>query len=1101
MIFQSLQKLILFIFVLSMLVPSSIVHSESKRGGGFIKRYRHFKQFSQNSDRKQGIHSGNLIRTIFSNYGTIGEPYGQPNAEWPKGSGHNYIFEFGIIVGAEVIDTSGNTIHILSEGIVGSHLANAGGDIAPDGTIWGFEPTAGYAAEGQDYIAMSDNQNTWPDYWPDKDEDWTGVWNGEYGKGLVRADQESYYVMNDYSNAEFSFFPNSTDSTMRGLGLEITARGYQWAHNLAEDCIFLIYEVTNTSTTDYDKVVFGMYGDADVGGAEDWYDDDSWFDIENDIVYVWDHDGVGNWGGEPGYFGYKFLESPGNALDGIDNDGDGESYGTGFVISQSDLDSISYSPGSAIVLIDYFSELYVRTVTYMPEDSVVVQGLRGDVVVYPNNNIIEISDNGMDDNLNGLIDENSFHIGLLAKNWITGEGIDNLLIDERRDDGIDNDADWDPDRDDVGADGVEAIDVNGDGDFNDPNDIEPDTGEDDGIPTAGEPFFDDKDISESDQIGLTSFKAFVWPELIVNDDEQMWEAFLPGFFPQPPQTIDFVCGYGSGYFPLKAGQTERISIALLLGEDEADILRNAETVQKIYDNNYSFSKAPDKPNLTAIPGDGRVMLYWDNNAESSRDPVTGLDFEGYKIYKATDPGFNEIRTITDGYGNPTYFSPEIQFDYNNNIDGFFPLEDGLGVKYYLGDNTGLQHSWEDPNVINGQTYFYAVVSYDRGDSLLGITPAECTKNIGIDVAGNRQTDINTVEIIPRAPSPGWSPGGLSGSITHTAGHGTGDISLVVLNPDAVKESESFTIVFDDTSSEYLTYFLFRGAQMEPIFLNSSFTNGEDSNPVFDGLRLFVNNHTEILLDEAQSGWTSGDCNYEYLFQVWDSNDPIPPLTYEFRFSDAIADSDDVYQHPVPFVIWNITEDHRSRFVLLDNDQNDTWSSGDEIIILQGDSGISLTAWAVTFIAPNNDIINEPEDGDVMLLHTTKPFASDDVFTFTTMGSIPADKNIENNYINDIAVIPNPYVATAIWEPDHNFIMGRGERRIYFINLPSEATIRIFDIRGRLVKTMRHYEPGTGSIRAWDLLSEDGLSVAFGIYIYHVETPLGNEMTGKFALIK
>ena len=49
--------------------------------------------------------------------------------------------------------------------------------------------------------------------------------------------------------------------------------------------------------------------------------------------------------------------------------------------------------------------------------------------------------------------------------------------------------------------------------------------------------------------------------------------------------------------------------------------------------------------------------------------------------------------------------------------------------------------------------------------------------------------------------------------------------------------------------------------------------------------------------------------------------------------------------------------------------------------------------------------------------------------------------------------------------------------------------------------MRHYEPGTGSIRAWDLLSEDGLSVAFGIYIYHVETPLGNEMTGKFALIK
>jgi hypothetical protein len=39
------------------------------------------------------------------------------------------------------------------------------------------------------------------------------------------------------------------------------------------------------------------------------------------------------------------------------------------------------------------------------------------------------------------------------------------------------------------------------------------------------------------------------------------------------------------------------------------------------------------------------------------------------------------------------------------------------------------------------------------------------------------------------------------------------------------------------------------------------------------------------------------------------------------------------------------------------------------------------------------------------------------------------------------------------------------------------------------------------MEAWDLLSEDGLSVAFGVYIFHVETPSGNEKVGKFALIK
>ena len=87
MTFQTLQKLILSIFFLVILVSSSIVHAESKKGGGFINRYRYFKKFSQNSDRKQGIHSGNLIRTTFSNYGTIGNPIANQMLSGPKEAG------------------------------------------------------------------------------------------------------------------------------------------------------------------------------------------------------------------------------------------------------------------------------------------------------------------------------------------------------------------------------------------------------------------------------------------------------------------------------------------------------------------------------------------------------------------------------------------------------------------------------------------------------------------------------------------------------------------------------------------------------------------------------------------------------------------------------------------------------------------------------------------------------------------------------------------------------------------------------------------------------------------------------------------------------
>lgn len=97
------------------------------------------------------------------------------------------------------------------------------------------------------------------------------------------------------------------------------------------------------------------------------------------------------------------------------------------------------------------------------------------------------------------------------------DGIDNDedgLVDESRENGIDDDGDWDsytdrnlngqwdedePLNDDVGEDGIG------------PNNVgysTPDFGEGDGMPTPGEPDFDALDKDESDQIGLTAFLIF-----------------------------------------------------------------------------------------------------------------------------------------------------------------------------------------------------------------------------------------------------------------------------------------------------------------------------------------------------------------------------------------------------------------------------------------------------------------------------------------------------------------------------------------------------------------------------------------------------------------
>ena len=89
-------------------------------------------------------------------------------------------------------------------------------------------------------------------------------------------------------------------------------------------------------------------------------------------------------------------------------------------------------------------------------------------------------------------------------------------------------------------------------------------------------------------------------------------------------------------------------------------------------------------------------------------------------------------------------------------------------------------------------------------------------------------------------------------------------------------------------------------------------------------------------------------------------------------------------------------------------------------------------------------------------------------------------------------MPNPYLAHAKWELYEN------ERKIQFVNLPGECTIRIYTLAGDLVSTLDHND-GTGS-QDWNLLTRSGRSVVSGVYLYNVESPYGN-YTGKFAVIK
>ena len=935
-------------------------------------------------DRKSYFMNGNKISVELFNYGGIAPGYGLirevTGLVWRN---LPYIFQFGPLVGASVPDADNpqKKHHIISDALndyPGLREVSPAGD-----TLWQWQPVPGFADPDQPLMASSPAEDIdadgKPDSWP---REWYNpalgkyVWPGFLSQDASNADLEVFWVMDDRDNSEYNYFPFDNDPTRRGLGVQVQGRAFQWSNALAENAIFFVYTITNVSDKDLDSVIFGIYGDPDIGGVDN--DDDNGFfippyaddgSVDNipvyarSLVYFWDPDGIGDRGLPLGYLGCKFLESPGNPDDGIDNDGDG-------------------------------------------------------------------------------------------------------LIDERQDDGIDNDGDWNPAVDDLGVDGIARTDDEGEGDGLPTGGIRLADGRPDPL-FPGEPNYEFTDLDEADQIGLTSFNSWTWNEDKISDDESMWFRSTPRNFGDIQQSTDIVFIYGSGYISLKKGETKRISMALLFGEDLNDLLTSSETVQRIYNENYRFFRPPNTPSLRALPGDQKVTLYWDTIAEESIDPITGKDFQGYVIYRSTSPDFNDIQNITDGRGssflnqplkdingfdarwdlavidepytdrngNGIYDNGEIFKDYSGDGKWSAGIEDpwkgyhpvpyqGRGVQYYLGDNSGLVHSFVDSNnVINGQTYYYALVAYDHGDSI-GIPPTETTKKISEDpITSKLKFDLNTVQVIPGPRSSGYIPPVINGqNLIHEKGSGTGSIIFEIISDLEVLEGGEYTIIFSDSleisglpaavknysvrdnipksqslflydtnftqlnfrniindeflalsdlsgniyklNNDYILNFergsiRRTGSSSIPVDSEVLFTfryfpvsgsrsfGEDDSNPVFDGIKLRVMDENKLAFDETRTDWIEGNSNFEIKAGLasWPITRILEPSDYEVEFSADYIDSALFVQGgmpmilPVKYSVGQIKNGIPQRVLTwvvedIDSLANLSWDPGEEIMIFK-----------------------------------------------------------------------------------------------------------------------------------------------------------------------
>lgn len=1060
---------------------------------------------------RTGIHDANRVRTIFYNFGMVGDFQGNPDlsifhsAEVPRGSGLNYSDGITPFVLAKVVQENGLDAYIMETGYRERQSRSPF-----SGRIMRYEPRPGYAEPSPNInkgrsIALSNDPRTWPgaadetgqirqgsapqDCWIDKQNDpddpgWCGSWNGFFGK-RPNADQESFFVMDDNFYDAWRYFPDSRDSTRKGLGLRVEVRGFQWANPQAQNVIFWHYDIVNEGTTTYDDIIFGLYNDSGVGGSAvscdgtPESDDDNAFyntDFGLNLVYTWDKGGRGvslNSNCTPtGYLGYAYLETPGNPFDIIDNDVDGiqdekRDGGAGTLIEGQDAIRSFYLSNYDVAL---FEDFY------------------------------------------GPLEERPAYI---AGVWWTG----------------DEDMDWVAQFSDTGADGIFEDDEN-----------PADSGERDGMPTSGEPNFDKTDVNESDMIGLTGFKmnriragagapSSETDNITFFMNEFEWPLRLYNQFSDPdpavrfddPLVLNYNIGFlfASGPFRLEAGRRERFSLALAYGDDLTELESTVETVQSIYNANYQFATPPPLPTLRASAGDGFVRLSWDNAAERSVDPVTNRnDFEGYRIYRATDPNFLDAQVISNARGTGPFGNgkPIGQFDLKNEIRGYSDLIVD-GVAYWLGQDTGITHTFTDSSVVNGQNYYYAVTSYDRGSEEFKFFPSENAITISRTPRGGTILPKNAVEIRPNPVVPGYISAAVDqATFEHRSGEGDGTVVAQVVNPELVPDGEVFRIDFQGLADSIraVSYSLTNESTGEVLFETGVDLEGIGTGPVGAGILPIIKTLETVEVDSIASGFADGSST-NAVFKVRYVNSlpinferPGYPEDITVTFSNAFLDTSlaaiGAPAQPVKFKLTGAVSGRQYDFRFRDVNNDQVLSAEEEFIEVLTPEAAGATrqrpVWRIEIdeeVAPVS--IQAPGSGDVFQLMLNKPFGDGESFAFTVRGErVDATQAQSAFEEEDPYVVPNPYVASSSFEPERFAVSGRGVRRMEFRAIPANAAVRIYTVRGELVQTLFHDGSTTGMV-PWDLRSKDNLEVAPGLYIFHVDADGLGEFVGKFAIIK
>jgi hypothetical protein len=581
----------------------------------------------------------------------------------------------------------------------------------------------------------------------------------------------------------------------------------------------------------------------------------------------------------------------------------------------------------------------------------------------------------------------------------------------------------------------------------------------------------------------------------------------------------------------------------IYGRPDTALVQIDGTCQFIYDMNWLLPGPPSPPTLTCIPGDNEVTLLWDNAPEYEADPyfdVVGTDpssplydpfykqydFEGYRVWRSTTGNAGEWDKLT----------------YCDKYNGLV-FEDTAAIPgdTLIASDVGLFHAYVDDDVRNGFTYYYAVTSYDNNY----VKVDSVTFNIVRFESG-----LAGIAVSPRREPANLVPGEYT--ITHVSGNDTllYDISVDITYPLAMTSDDQY-LTFGDLDWAWYYSYDSLGAVSDSVVAPEIKGYIEDASRVaVDSVSMVFPLQVPVESEYMFGSFEGLSVTMLFLRDSFPTNESIfDTVEVGGIYPDTIVNPSNLGPFASYFTFWgyrgndyevewatapgggltvNVTDLHTGtvipygEYLPTATGDNDTLAHGwcflanrdaSDTVITNGQNPQSLwnTKWLYIcgglvalkgggHLLPSDPL---PNTGDVWTVRAREDFHPMAVNAEFMVTPVPAffDGVTELAEMN-VKVVPNPYLVHNEWQ------LNFAERRLKFINLPANCTIRIFNLNGELVKTLVHHattddglvDNDAGGDEWWDLLSENRQLVASGIYVFHVQSDVG-EQVGKFVVVR